>query len=244
MSAIEVTGGRVERGEEILTPPALAFLADLQGRFGQRRDELLARRRDRRAEIAAAGTPRLPAADRRRAGRGVERSPAAPADLADRRVEITGPTERKMSINALTPGAKVWLADLEDANTPHWAQRGRRPGQPLRRRTPARSPSPAPEGKDYRLPTDRELAVIVPRPRGWHLDERHLHVDGEPLVGALVDFGLYMFHNAAELTAAAAGPTSTCRRRRATSRPACGTTCSRPPRSRSGCRPGPCEPRC
>ena len=197
MSAIEVTGGRVERGEEILTPQALAFLADLQGRFGPRRDDLLALRRDRRAEIAATGTlDFLPqTADVRSAQWSV---PAAPADLADRRVEITGPTERKMSINALASGAKVWLADLEDANTPHWHNvlGGQVNLYDAVRRTISLTTA---EGKDYRLPADRELAVIVPRPRGWHLDERHLQVDGMPMVGALADFGLYMFHNAAEL---------------------------------------------
>jgi malate synthase len=204
VSAIEVTGGRVERGEEILTPQALAFLADLQGRFGPRRDELLALRRDRRAEIAATGTlDFLPqTADVRSAQ---WRVPAAPPDLADRRVEITGPTERKMSINALASGAKVWLADLEDANTPHWHNvlGGQVNLHDAVRRTISLTTA---EGKDYRLPADGELAVIVPRPRGWHLDERHLQVDGRPVVGALVDFGLYMFHNAAELTSRGSGP--------------------------------------
>jgi malate synthase len=204
MGEIQVTGPPVPRGEEILTPRALGFLADLQGRFGPRRDELLALRRERRAKIAATGTlDFLPqTADVRSAQWSV---PAAPADLADRRVEITGPTERKMSINALASGAKVWLADLEDANTPHWRNvlGGQVNLHDAVRRTISLTTA---EGKDYRLPADGELAVIVPRPRGWHLDERHLRVDGRPLVGALVDFGLYVFHNAAELTSRGSGP--------------------------------------
>ena len=119
MAQVSVTGPPVERGEEILTPAALAFVADLQMRFGERRDELLAARRTRRAEIGRTGRlDFLPeTADVRAADWQVA---PAPADLQDRRVEITGPTERKMAINALNSGAKVWLADLEDANTPHW----------------------------------------------------------------------------------------------------------------------------
>ena len=204
MSAIEVTGARVERSEDILSPPALEFLADLQARFGPRRDELLGRRRERRAEIAAAGTlDFLPETQDVRAGDW--RVPPAPADFSDRRVEITGPTERKMAINALASGAKVWLADLEDANTPHWANvvGGQVNLYDAVRRTISLTTA---EGKDYRLPTDRELPVIVPRPRGWHLDERHLLADGRPMVGALADFGLYAFHNAAELVARGSGP--------------------------------------
>jgi malate synthase len=204
VSAIQVTGAPVERGEEILTPQALAFLADLQERFGPRRDELLARRRVRRDEIATTGTlDFLPET------RDVRTSswtvPAPPADLSDRRVEITGPTERKMAINALASGAKVWLADLEDANTPHWHNviGGQVNLHDAVRRTISLTSA---EGKDYRLPADREPAVIVPRPRGWHLDERHLLVRGRPMAGALADFGLYVFHNGSELVRRGSGP--------------------------------------
>ena len=119
MVDVRVEGPAVERGEEILTPQALAFLADLQGRFGPRRDELLALRRDRRAEIAAAR--RIDFRPETQAVRtGEWQVPPPPPGLVDRRVEITGPTEPKMAINALNCGANVWLADLEDANTPHW----------------------------------------------------------------------------------------------------------------------------
>jgi malate synthase len=182
----------------------MAFLAGLHRAFGARRDELLAKRADRRAEAARTGRlDFLPGTlDIREA---IWQVAQAPADLRDRRVEITGPTERKMAINALNSGAKVWLADLEDANTPHWdnviggqvnlydAVRGT-----IELTTP--------EGKEYRLKPDVTPAVIVMRPRGWHLDERHLTFDGKPAVGALVDFGLYFFHNAKALLERGSGP--------------------------------------
>ncbi len=202
--AIEVRGPAVPRSADILTSEALAFVVELQRRFGQRRDELLARRTQRRAEAARSGRLNFltDTAGVRSADWVVA---AAPADLVDRRVEITGPPEPKMAINALNSGAKVWLADLEDANTPHWSNVVG--GQvtlfdAIRRRLEFTSP----EGKAYRLATDRPLAVIVARPRGWHFDERHLIVDGAPTVGALVDFGLYFFHNAQELINRGSGP--------------------------------------
>ena len=187
---------------EILSDEAVAFVADLNRRFRPRRDELLAARAARRAEIAAGGSLGFLAATADvRAGDWTV--PAAPADLTDRRVEITGPTQRKMTINALNSGARVWLADLEDANTPHWSNvvDGQQNLYDAIRRT-------------IRLETDKKTyelgegpyPTIVMRPRGWHLDERHLPVDGEPAVGALVDFGLYFFHNAAELIGRGSGP--------------------------------------
>ena len=129
----------------------------------------------------------------------------APADLLDRRVEITGPTEPKMAINALNSGAKVWLADLEDANTPHWANviGGQLVLRDAVRRELAFTSA---EGKQYALREDAPLATMVVRPRGWHLDERHLEVDGRRTVAALVDFGLHFFHNAAELIERGSGP--------------------------------------
>ncbi|MEP6562293.1 MAG: malate synthase A, partial [Nakamurella sp.] len=202
--AVEVRGPAVPRSGDILTNEALAFVAELQRRFGGRRDELLARRAERRAEAARTGRlDFLP--DTQWVRDGDWKVAAAPADLTDRRVEITGPPEPKMAINALNSGAKVWLADLEDANTPHWSNVVG--GQvtlfdAIRRRLEFTSP----EGKEYRLAQDRELAVIVARPRGWHFDERHLQVDGAPTVGALVDFGLYFFHNAKELIQRGSGP--------------------------------------
>ena len=202
--AVEVSGPAVPRSGDILTTEAVAFVADLQRRFGRRRDELLAGRTQRCAEAARTGRLHfLSDTDRIRRQEWVVA--AAPADLTDRRVEITGPPEPKMAINALNSGAKVWLADLEDANTPHWSNVIG--GQvtlldAIRRRLEFTSP----EGKAYRLATDRPLAVIVARPRGWHFDERHLFIDGAPAVGALVDFGLYFFHNALELIKRGSGP--------------------------------------
>jgi malate synthase len=187
---------------EILSDEAVEFVADLNRRFRPRRNELLAARAARRAEIAAGGTLgfRPETADIRAAD---WFAPPAPADLTDRRVEITGPTERKMTINALNSGAKVWLADLEDANTPHWVNvvDGQQNLYDAIRRTISLSTP----GKEYSLGAG-PYPTIVMRPRGWHLDERHLPVDGEPAVGALVDFGLYFFHNASELLARGSGP--------------------------------------
>jgi malate synthase len=123
----------------------------------------------------------------------------------DRRVEITGPTEPKMAVNALNCGANVWLADLEDANTPHW--RNVVGGQVVLRDAVRRTLAfTAPDGREYRLREDGVLPTIVPRPRGWHLPERHLLVDGAPAAGALVDAGLYLFHNAREQLDRGSGP--------------------------------------
>ncbi|WP_306214890.1 malate synthase A [Actinoplanes sp. RD1] len=187
---------------EILSADAVAFVEELNKRFRPRRNELLARRAERRAHIAAGGSlDFLPETAEIRAGDWTV--PPAPPALTDRRVEITGPTERKMTINALNSGAKVWLADLEDANTPHWANvvDGQQNLYDAIRRTIRLET----EKKTYEL-GDGPYPTIVMRPRGWHLDERHLTVDGEPAVGALVDFGLYFFHNAAELIERGSGP--------------------------------------
>jgi malate synthase len=203
-SDIAVRGPEVDRASEILTPEALDFVADLHRRFAGRRDELLAARRERRRVISENGTiDFLPeTADVRSAD---WRVAPVPGDLQDRRVEITGPTERKMAINALNSGAKVWLADLEDANTPHWDNvvGGQVTLRDAVRRTIEFT---SPEGKHYALADPDAVPVILPRPRGWHLDEEHLLVDGDPVVAALVDFGLYFFHNAEELLARGTGP--------------------------------------
>jgi malate synthase len=194
----------VAEAEDVLTTDALAFVADLQRRFGPRRDELLAARRARYAEIVRTG--RLDFLDSTTDVRSAEWSVAdCPAELRDRRVEITGPTDPKMAINALNSGAKIWLADLEDANTPHWANVVT--GQVVLRHAVRRDLEfTAPDGTRYELRTDRPLAVPLVRPRGWHLDERHVTVDGRPAAGALVDFGLYFFHNARELVGRGSGP--------------------------------------
>ncbi|MBO0655700.1 malate synthase A [Streptomyces triculaminicus] len=196
----------VERQEEVLTEEALAFLAALHRRFTPRRDELLARRAARRAEIARTGTldflPRTAA---------VREDPdwrvaPAPAALEDRRVEITGPADdRKMTVNALNSGARVWLADFEDASAPTWHNVVH--GQlNLIDAYARRIDFTAPGGKAYALRPAGELATVVMRPRGWHLDERHLTVDGRPVPGALTDFGLYFLHNARRLLELGKGP--------------------------------------
>jgi malate synthase len=200
---VTLAGPQVERGGEVLTTEALAFVAGLHRAFEARRRELLGKRKEKREQIARTGRldflPETAAVredpDWRVAG--------APAALLDRRVEITGPTDRKMTINALNSGAKVWLADFEDASSPTWANAVT--GQAnlidaFERRVDFTSP----EGKEYALKADAELATVVVRPRGWHLTERHLLVDGEPVAGALFDFGLYFFHNAKRLLERAA----------------------------------------
>jgi malate synthase len=203
-STIEVTGSPVDRQDEILTPQALDFLAALQREFGGRRDELLAARKTRRDEVAKSG--KLDFLPETAAVRdGDWKVAAAPDDLVDRRVEMTGPTDRKMTINALNSGARVWLADMEDASTPHW--HNVIGGQLNLRDAIRRSISFTNEkGKEYALRTDQRLATIVMRPRGWHFDDKNLVVDGKPVVGAFVDFGLYFFHNAQELLERGSGP--------------------------------------
>ncbi|MFJ6949711.1 malate synthase A [Streptomyces wuyuanensis] len=194
------------RQEEVLTDAALAFVAELHRRFTPRRDELLARRAERRAEIARTSTlDFLPETARIREDADWRVAPA-PAALEDRRVEITGPTDRKMTVNALNSGARVWLADFEDASAPTWENVVL--GQlnlidAYERRIDFTDPR---TGKSYALRPAEELATVVMRPRGWHLDERHLLVDGRPVPGALVDFGLYFFHNARRLIDLGKGP--------------------------------------
>ncbi|MEU7791421.1 MULTISPECIES: malate synthase A [unclassified Amycolatopsis] len=201
-SEVQVLGDPVERGDEILTPEALAFLAGLHDAFAGRRDELLQARSKRREEARTTGrldflpeTKEIRESDWQVAG--------APAALRDRRVEITGPTDRKMTINALNSGAKVWLADLEDANTPHWVNVVS--GQVNLYDAVRETITLESGGKSYAL-KDVEHATIVVRPRGWHLPESHLKFGGREGVGALVDFGLHFFHNAAELLKRGKGP--------------------------------------
>jgi malate synthase len=194
------------RQGEVLTDAALAFLAELHHRFTPRRNELLARRLERRAEIARTSTlDFLPETAHIREDPDWRVGPCPPA-LDDRRVEITGPTDRKMTINALNSGAKIWLADFEDASAPTWENVIL--GQAnLIDAYEQRIDFTSPEGKTYALKPAEELATVVSRPRGWHLDERHLQdAEGNAVPGALVDFGLYFFHNAGRLLDMGKGP--------------------------------------
>ncbi|MYT22250.1 malate synthase A [Streptomyces sp. SID7760] len=193
------------RQDEVLTEAALAFVAELHRRFTPRRDALLARRAERRAEIARTShLDFLP--DTAQVREGDWKVAPAPAALNDRRVEITGPTDRKMTVNALNSGARVWLADFEDASAPTWENVVL--GQlnlidAYERRIDFTDPR---TGKSYALKPAEELATVVMRPRGWHLEERHLQIEGRPVPGALVDFGLYFFHNAKRLIELGKGP--------------------------------------
>lgn len=194
------------RQEEVLTDAALAFVAELHRQFTPRRDELLARRGERRAEIARTSTlDFLPETAAVRADESWKVAPA-PAALNDRRVEITGPTDRKMTINALNSGAKVWLADFEDASAPTWENVVLGQLNLIDAYTRAIDFTDPKSGKSYALRPAGELATVVTRPRGWHLNERHLQLDGTPVPGALVDFGLYFFHNAQRLIDLGKGP--------------------------------------
>ena len=187
---------------EILTPEALGFVALLAGRFGPTRQALLRARAARQAQWDAGALPDfLPETAGIRAGDWT--IAPIPADLRDRRVEITGPAERKMIINALNSGASVFMADFEDALAPSWDNliQGQRNLRDAVRRTITYT---SPEGKAYAL--NDQTATLLVRPRGWHLPEKHVLLDGEPISGSLFDFGLYAFHNAKELLARGAGP--------------------------------------
>ncbi|GAA2733791.1 malate synthase A [Actinocorallia aurantiaca] len=193
---VEVTGPTNERFDEILTPEALQFVGALQREFGERRLELLAKRAERQEALNRGGTlDFLPETAGVRSDDTWRVAEPAPG-LEDRRVEITGPTDRKMTINALNSGAKVWLADFEDANTPLWNNMIE--GQLSLRNALDRTIDFTDEksGKSYSLKPDAELATIVVRPRGWHMEEKHVTVDGKVMSGSLFDFGLYMFHSA------------------------------------------------
>lgn len=194
------------RQEEVLTDAALAFVAELHRRFTPRRDDLLARRAERRAEIARTSTlDFLPETAAIRADDSWKVAECPPA-LQDRRVEITGPTDRKMTINALNSGALIWLADFEDASAPTWENVVLGQLNLIDAYTRNIDFTDAGSGKSYALRPADELATVVMRPRGWHLGERHLQLDGQPVPGALVDFGLYFFHNAQRLLDLGKGP--------------------------------------
>jgi malate synthase len=202
-AGVEITGPMGDRYDEILTAEALDLVAELHRTFDARRRELLDRRKEREADLANGGT--LDFLDETKDVREAEWRVADPAPgLVDRRVEITGPTDAKMTINALNSGAKVWLADHEDANTPLWENVIE--GQlNLRDAIVRKLAFTSPEGKSYAI-TSEETPTIVVRPRGWHLTEKHILVDGERTSGSLVDFALFFFHNAKTLIERGVGP--------------------------------------
>ena len=187
--------------EEILTDEALAFVAELHERFGARRTELLAARRERAAALARGGTlDFLP--ETREIREGSWSVAAPPEDYLDRRVEITGPTDRKLVINALNSGASVFMADFEDANSPTWQNCV--DGQANVRDAARRTISLDTGEKSYTLGDD--IATLVVRPRGWHLVEKHATLDGSPVSASLFDFGLFAFHSARPLLDSGLGP--------------------------------------
>jgi malate synthase len=201
-TGIEVRRPPVPGSERVLTDAALTFVADLQRRFGPVRLELLRQRQERQVELNVGARPSF-----LRATRDIREGDwtvaLAPGDLTDRRVEITGPAEPKMMINALNSGARVFMADLEDALSPTWQNviGGQAALMDAVRRELTFD---SPEGKSYRL--DERIATLLVRPRGWHLVESGLLVDGAPVSASLFDFGLYLFHNGAEALRRGSGP--------------------------------------
>jgi malate synthase len=203
LKGVKITAPAVAGQSEILSPAALEFIVHLERTFGARRRQLLAARAQRQKRLDKGEKPDfLP---EMQSVRDADWTVAPlPADLQDRRVEITGPTDRKMVINALNCGASVFMPDFEDANTPTWFNMidGQVNLRDAIRRTIAYSDPKS--GKHYKL--GDKVAVLVARPRGWHLDEKHVLVDGKPMSGSIFDFGLYVFHNAKQLIANGSGP--------------------------------------
>ena len=207
LNGITITPPRIRRQEEVLTPEAIDFLRTLHDEFEPTRRELMQRRHRTRAKIANGQDPKFLAETAHiRDDESWQVAPVAPG-LEDRRVEITGPVEKKMAINALNSGAKVWLADMEDAHTPSWANviNGQLNLMDVLER---RIDFTTPEGKEYKLSGTSltDLPTIVVRPRGLHLTEKHLLRGSDPLAGSFVDFGLHFFHNARRLIAGGRGP--------------------------------------
>jgi len=203
VAGVAIKGALKERYDEILTPGALALIADLHRRFDEQRRRLLKMRDERQKGFDNGELPGF-LAETRHIRESDWKVADIPAPLLDRRVEITGPVDRKMVINALNSGAKVFMTDFEDATSPTWDNQIE--GQiNLKDRWDGKIDFADPDsGKEYRL--NANPAVLLVRPRGWHLPEDHLLVDGEPVSGALFDFGLYMFHCARKAIAAGAGP--------------------------------------
>ncbi|MGH8540757.1 MAG: malate synthase A [Stenotrophobium sp.] len=199
---IQITGPMQKGYEKILTPEALKFVAKLVRKHSARRDQLLAYRNERQAVIDQGKLPGF-LKETKKVRDGKWKVAGIPTDLQDRRVEITGPVERKMIINALNSGAKCFMADFEDSAAPTWdlmIQGHINLSDAVRRKISYTSP----EGKEYKL--NKDLATLIVRPRGWHLNEKHILVDGKPAPGGIVDFALFFFHNAKELIKRGSGP--------------------------------------
>jgi len=203
VGGVTVAGAMAPGYERILTPAALEFVAALDRRFAPNRRALLAARDERQTRLDRGELPRFPA-ETETVRRGNWQVAPAPADLVDRRVEITGPVERKMVINALNSGANVFMADFEDSLTPTWANliEGQINLKDAVDGTISHTDSET--GKRYALA--EKTAVLVVRPRGWHLEEAHVRVGGEAVSGAIFDFGLYLFHNVCQLMSKGSGP--------------------------------------
>ena len=202
IEGIEVSGSVTEDFSQILTPEALSFVGTLAREFDSRRKELLQRRMAVQAEIDNGKMPDfLP--ETREIRESDWKIASVPADLQDRRVEITGPVDRKMIINAFNSGASTYMADFEDSHSPTWNSTLQ--GQiNLRDAVKGTIDFESPEGKQYRLAD--EMATLFVRPRGWHLVEKHLSIDGQPVSASIFDFGLFFFHNAVNLIAKGTGP--------------------------------------
>jgi len=203
LPGVEILAPITENHADVLSPEAIDFIVDLQRTFNVRRKELLNAREERQRRLDAGERPNF--LEETRSIRESEWTVAPmPADIIDRRVEITGPVDRKMIINALNSGAKIFMADFEDSSTPTWNNLldGHINLRDAVRRTITYA-DPA-TGKQYKL--NEKVAVLFVRPRGWHLEERHVLVDGEPMSASIFDFGLYFFHNAQKLVARGSGP--------------------------------------
>src|SRR5689334_13806041 len=200
---VEIRAPMTPEYAEVLTPEALRFVAKLERAFRETRAALLRRRADRQAALDGGITlDFLPETARIRADEWT--IAPFPAILNDRRVEITGPTDRKMVINALNSGARVFMADFEDANSPTWDNQLQGQANLMDRWAGKLAFTDKQSGKSYAL-SDKPATLLI-RPRGWHLDEAHMLVDGKPMSGSLFDFGLYVFHNAKAALAQGSGP--------------------------------------
>ena len=198
---VAISGSISQEFAQILSPETLDFVAKLHRKFESRRQELLARRAERQKQFDAGAKPDF-LAETKSIRESDWQVAEQPRDMLDRRVEITGPTDRKMVINALNCGASTFMADFEDANCPTWHNMV--DGQINLRDAVRRTITFEQGGKQYRL--NDSTAVLIPRPRGWHLDEKHVTVDGRPVAGGVFDFALFFFHNAKELLKRGSAP--------------------------------------